>query len=175
MTAGCAKSNPPSAVTVTASVAPSPLGTPFGVGGGGSAAANAVVTAAPSGVSRVPSARLLASPNVGASPAASSASPAAPSSSAAPQFLAVDLAPHVVHSGDTVHWEVKTNSAVTNVSASVKTYRFTLQREAPGRFGLAFAIPQGVPWFFHGRYTLDLTASDAAGQVANTSAIIDFQ
>ncbi len=167
-------------MTVASSVAPAPLGTPFGVGGGASPEANAVVTAAPSdSAGRVPSAIALASPNAGAAsrvpPSAVASSAGGSPTGAAPHFLAVDLAPHVVHSGDTIHWHVRTTAGVTNVSASVKAYRFTLQREAPGRFGLAFSIPQGVPWFFHGRYTLDLTASDAAGQVANTSAIIDFQ
>jgi hypothetical protein len=82
---------------------------------------------------------------------------------AAPRILAASASPTVVHNGGIVLWDVHTTTDVVAVDAHVKFYKLNLQREGPGRFGLSFQIPPGVPPFFHGTYHVQVTARDGGG------------
>jgi hypothetical protein len=109
--------------------------------------------------------------------AAASAAPAAGASAAAagPAIISASALPSVVHSGDTVTWEVHTTRDVVAVEAHVQLASFSLQREQPGRFGLAFHVPAGVPPIFHGSYAVELTARTSSGASASRTLQMRFE
>jgi len=80
-----------------------------------------------------------------------------------------------VHGGQTVVWDVRTTPDVVSVDARVSLYALELQKESAGHFGLSFAVPSGVPWFFHGTYDLDVRAHSASGETAHRSVSLTFQ
>jgi hypothetical protein len=87
----------------------------------------------------------------------------------------VQTFPAIVHSGDTLVWNVRTTPDVVDVVAHVTVYAFRLQKHARGLYVLSFTIPPGVPGFFHGTYTLDLVARSASGAEATTKQAVVFQ
>jgi len=91
--------------------------------------------------------------------------------SAAPRIVSIATSPEVVHAGDTVRWDVRTTPDVSAVTAKVAAYGFTFVRVAAGHFTLAFAIPQTVPFFFHGDYHLAVVAAAPAGDAEGTATI----
>ena len=140
------------------------------------APAASVATPAASPAPPLASAANASAAPVGAPSASPPATTVVPSPAATgPRIVSVSATPSVVHDGDTVHWDVRTSPDVVAVSAKVATYGFNLQRSGPGHFTLGFAIPHGVPFFFHRTYTLDVVARDAAGATANTTISLAFQ
>jgi hypothetical protein len=94
---------------------------------------------------------------------------------AGPRILAAAASPAVVHNGDSVTWNVHTTPEVVSVEARVAFYALHLGRTAPGRFALVFHIPAGVPFFFHRRYQVRVTARDADGTTDSRSFALSFQ
>jgi hypothetical protein len=64
---------------------------------------------------------------------------------------------------------------VRSVIARVSAYTLPLVRVGPGRFGLHFAIPNGVPGFFHGTYTLEVMARASSGADDRRSVTLVFE
>ena len=93
----------------------------------------------------------------------------------APKIVTIATSPAVAHTGDVVNWTVLTTPDVSAVSARVTTYTIALRRMAPGHFAVTFSIPHNVPALFHGRYTVNLTASTPGGKSAHGSFVLDFQ
>ena len=92
-----------------------------------------------------------------------------------PLIESLSATPAVVRGGDTVSWNVRTTPDVVAVSARVNIYTVQLQRAAAGRFGVSFRVPSDVPPFFHGRYTVVVTARTQSGETAQGSFVMDFQ
>jgi hypothetical protein len=44
-----------------------------------------------------------------------------------------------------------------------------------GHFAVTFAIPRNVPPIFHGRYSVSVTATTAAGRAAHGSFVMEFR
>jgi hypothetical protein len=80
-----------------------------------------------------------------------------------------------VHGGDSVVWDVRTTPDVVKVVARTSLYALSLNRIAPGHFTLSFAIPSGVPSFFHGNYNLDVAANTSSGDTAHRQVSLSFQ
>jgi glucose/arabinose dehydrogenase len=108
-------------------------------------------------------------------PATSSPAPAAVKTPSGPQILSLRATPAVVHSGQSVVWDVRTTPDVVSVDAKVSVYALQFVKQAPGHFGLSFAIPNGVPWFFHGTYNLDVSAHSNSGEIAHRSISLAFE
>ncbi len=89
-------------------------------------------------------------------------------------FLSVSVSPSVVHSGDTVRWDVVTTPDVDAVEAHVRIASFSLQKVGAGHFALAFTIPKGVPGMFHGAYDVQVTGH-AGSRTISRSVPLDFQ
>jgi hypothetical protein len=92
-----------------------------------------------------------------------------------PEIYSVRTTPAVVHGGDSVVWDVRTTPDVVKVVARTSLYALALNRVAPGHFVLSFAIPNGVPAFFHGNYNLDVAADTEAGDTAHRHVSLSFQ
>ena len=92
-----------------------------------------------------------------------------------PQIVTIANSPAVVHTGDVVNWTVLTTPDVTAVSAHVSVYTIPLRRIESGHFAVTFAIPSNVPPIFHGRYSVTVTATTAAGRSASGSFVLDFR
>jgi hypothetical protein len=101
--------------------------------------------------------------------------PVAIETPAGPRILSLRATPAVVHSGQSVVWDVRTTPDVVSVDAKVSVYGLKLVKQAPGHFGLSFAIPNGVPWFFHGIYDLDVSAHSNTGEIAHRSISLTFE
>ncbi len=80
-----------------------------------------------------------------------------------------------MHGGDSVVWDVRTTTDVVKVVARTNVYALPLNKVAPGHFTLSFAIPNGVPWFFHGNYNLDVAANTSSGDTAHREVSLSFQ
>jgi len=91
---------------------------------------------------------------VAATPAPSAATPAATSvpSPATPQIYSVSATPAVVRGGDSVVWDVRTTPDV-----------------------VSFAVPNNVPFFFHGNYHLDVAANSSTGDTAHRVVSLTFE
>ena len=134
------------------------------------ATARPAVTSTPAAVATTPVVTPAATPVV--TPAATPvvtpiATPAPVASSSGPQIYSVDV-PSEVHGGSSLTGIVTTSDDVTEVSAGAQGYNIPLTRNAPGRFSINFAIPP-VPFFFHGNYTVTVTARTANGATTSRS------
>jgi hypothetical protein len=107
--------------------------------------------------------------------AAPTAAPPAAATPSGPRIYSVRTTPTVVHGGDSVVWDVHTTPDVVKVVARTSLYALTLNRVAPGHFVLSFAIPSGVPSFFHGNYNLDVAAGTSSGDTAHRQVSLSFQ
>jgi hypothetical protein len=94
---------------------------------------------------------------------------------AGPAIISASAFPSVVHGGDDVTWDVRTTSDVVAVDAQVQLASFPLQRVRPGRFGLVFHVPAGVPPAFHGSYAVELTARTSSGASATRRVELRFE
>lgn len=114
---------------------------------------------------------------VAATPAPSAATPAATSvpSPATPQIYSVSATPAVVRGGDSVVWDVRTTPDVVSVVARTPLYSLPLNKVAPGHFVLSFAVPNNVPFFFHGNYHLDVAANSSTGDTAHRVVSLTFE
>jgi hypothetical protein len=92
-----------------------------------------------------------------------------------PRILAASASPTVIHNGGLVLWKVHTTADVVAVEAHVNFYKLNLQREGPGRFGLSFQLPSGVPSSFHGTYHVQVTARDGSGATDSRTFTMIFQ
>lgn len=81
----------------------------------------------------------------------------------------------MVHGGDSVVWDVRTTRDVVRVVARTPFYALPLNKIAPGHFTLSFAIPNGVPYFFHRSYDLDVGASSATGDTVHRQISLTFE
>ncbi len=80
-----------------------------------------------------------------------------------------------VHAGESITFLVHTSPDVATVTATVSAYSLPLVRTAPGRFALTFAIPQNVPFFFHGTYAMNMIAREKSGSSASRTVDVTFQ
>jgi hypothetical protein len=92
-----------------------------------------------------------------------------------PQIYSVHATPSIVHSGDSVVWDVRTTPDVVSVDVQVSLYALQMVKQSAGHFALNFAIPSSVPWFFHGTYDLDVRAHTQSGEVAHRSISLTFE
>ncbi len=106
---------------------------------------------------------------------AATAAPQPAATPSGPQIYSVHTTPSVVHGGDSVVWDVRTTPDVVKVVARTSLYALSLNRVAPGHFTLSFAIPSGVPSFFHGNYNLDVAANTSSGDTAHRQVSLSFQ
>jgi len=96
-------------------------------------------------------------------------------SPAPPQIYSVRATPAVVHGGDSVVWDVRTTPDVVSVVARTSLYSLPLNIVAPGHFVLTFAIPNNVPFFFHGNYNLDVAANSSTGDTTHRLVSLRFE
>jgi len=106
----------------------------------------------------------LASVLLGASPAAHG-----------PKIYSVNARPSIAHAGDSVIWDARVSPDVVTVTARVAVYSFSLYPTHAGHFGEIFSIPKDVPPFFHGNYSVTITATNANGESASRSIALKFQ
>jgi len=92
-----------------------------------------------------------------------------------PAIYSVSVSPTTVHAGDTVSWQARTTPDVTAVEAHVRVATLPFQKQAPGNFTMAFAVPKSVPAMFHGNYTVDVVGHTASGETVSRSVSIAFQ
>jgi PBP1b-binding outer membrane lipoprotein LpoB len=90
------------------------------------------------------------------------------------QIYSVSASPSVVHDGQAVVWDVRTTPDIVSVTATTTMIALPLQRFSPGHFGLTFAIPRGVPGFFHGTYNMDVSAVSAHGATLHRGIALTF-
>lgn len=114
-------------------------------------------------------------PTIRAAAAGSAPVPAPDSTPSGPQILYLSATPPVVYGGQDVVWDVRTTPDVVSVDARVSLYALQLHKRSPGRFFLTFRVPNGLPWFFHGNYTLDVRAHSAKGEIVHRSIALDFK
>jgi hypothetical protein len=81
----------------------------------------------------------------------------------APVIFAVNLSPESVGAGQVVSGSVITSSNVASVVASVRGITATVPKVGVGRFALSYKMPEIVPFFFHGTYTLVVVARNVDG------------
>jgi hypothetical protein len=81
----------------------------------------------------------------------------------------------VVHGGDAVKWDVRTTPDIVSVSAHVAAITLPMRRLSAGHFALTFAVPSGVPFFFHGTYDMDVQALTTGGQTLHHDISLVFQ
>jgi len=104
------------------------------------------------------------------------AAQAAPASAPpGPKIYSVSATPRIAHAGDAVHWDAHVSLDVVTVTARVAVYTFSLYPVASGHFGEVFRIPRDVPPFFHGNYSVTITATNATGASATRSIALRFQ
>jgi hypothetical protein len=127
------------------------------------------------GPASAPTSRPAANEAAPASAATAPASAASAATPADPAILSASALPAVVHEGDTVTWDVHTTRDVVAVEVHVQLASFTLQRDRPGHFGLAFHVPAGVSPLFHGTYSVELTARTSAGASAKRTLKLRFE
>jgi hypothetical protein len=101
--------------------------------------------------------------------------PSPVASPATPRIYSVRATPAVVHGGDSVVWDVRTTPDVVSVVARTSLYSLPLNKVAPGHFVLSFAIPNNVPFFFHGNYNLDVAANSSTGDTAHRLISLTFE
>jgi hypothetical protein len=92
-----------------------------------------------------------------------------------PKIYSVSATPHVAHAGDSVKWDAHVSPDVVSVTARVAVYTFSLYPVRSGHFGEVFRIPRDVPPFFHGNYSVTVTASNANGDSVSRSIALRFQ
>jgi hypothetical protein len=92
-----------------------------------------------------------------------------------PKIYSVSATPQVAHAGDAVKWDAHVSPDVVSVTARVAVYTFSLYPVRYGHFGEVFRIPKDVPPFFHGNYSVTLTATNANGDSASRSIALRFQ
>lgn len=83
--------------------------------------------------------------------------------------------PNVVHGGQAVIWDVRTTPDIVSVTAHVAAITLPMRRLSAGHFGLTFAVPNGVPFFFHGTYDMDVQALTTGGQTLHHDISLVFQ
>ncbi len=103
--------------------------------------------------------------------AGAQAAPAPPG----PKIYSVSATPHVAHAGDAVKWDAHVSPDVVAVTARVAVYTFSLYPVRSGHFGEVFRIPRDVPPFFHGNYSVTVTATNANGDSVSRSIALRFQ
>ena len=92
-----------------------------------------------------------------------------------PKIYSVSATPKIAHAGDSVKWDAHVSPDVVTVTARVAVYSFSLYPTHSGHFGEVFSIPKDVPPFFHGNYSVTLTATTAYGQTASRSIALRFE
>jgi hypothetical protein len=92
-----------------------------------------------------------------------------------PTIYSVSATPRIAHAGDSVKWDAHVSLDVVTVTARVAVYTFSLYPTHSGHFGEVFSIPRDVPPFFHGNYSVTLTATSANGQTASRSIALRFE
>ena len=85
------------------------------------------------------------------------------------------VVPRVAHAGDRVKWDARVSPDVVTVTARVAVYTFSLYLVRHGHFGETFRIPKDVPPFFHGNYSVTITATTASGATAQRSVALIFE
>jgi hypothetical protein len=97
------------------------------------------------------------------------------SASPPPEIYSVLATPNVVHGGQAVIWDVRTTPDIVSVTAHVAAITLPMRRLSAGHFGLTFAVPNGVPFFFHGTYDMDVQALTTGGQTLHHDISLVFQ
>ncbi len=94
---------------------------------------------------------------------------------AGPKIYSVSATPKIAHAGDSVKWDAHVSLDVVSVTARVAVYTFSLYPTSSGHFGEVFRIPRDVPPFFHGNYSVTVTATNADGDSVSRSVALRFQ
>ncbi len=92
-----------------------------------------------------------------------------------PKIYSVSATPRIAHAGDSVKWDAHVSPDVVSVTARVAVYTFSLYPVRDGHFGEVFRIPRDVPPFFHGNYSVTVTATNANGDSVSRSIALRFQ
>ena len=93
---------------------------------------------------------------------------------APPRIVDVELSSQTVRGGDTISGMVETSSNVASVEARIGTFALAMPKVGVGRFALRYVVPS-VPFFLHGRYELQVTARNSAGNAVSRSVPITVQ
>jgi hypothetical protein len=92
----------------------------------------------------------------------------------APVIVSVSITPQSVGAGDTVYGSVVTSSNVASVVATVQGATAAIPKVGMGRFALSYRLPNLIPPFMHGSYTVVVVARNVDGVATSRSVAVEL-
>ena len=103
-------------------------------------------------------------------PVCASSAPAVPT----PKIISLHLSETQIHVGDVVRGSVVTTPNVDSVVVHLAVFKMQLPMISAGHFAVAYTVPN-IPFFFKGKYRIDVVARTTYGTEDHRSVNITFR